>query len=224
MISPLSVFILTQLIILLPGINVYSASCKEDLECYRSGGRKCCDNDCSARKYCGNYCEYDDDCDITKRENCVGNKCTTEVRTLQPGQCRYSYQCDTLTEICYEGKCKKIEGLNEETTKIPKSDEGTNNSILPAAVIVGIIVPLLIVIVLMISVCLFLRTRRQMRQQQANQLQREMQSVIASTQRPIFPPFPSSPPLPANETFVEGEIPSQAPPSYDEAMKTAVIV
>ena len=222
------VFIFIQLAFVLSRVIFSSASCTQDYDCFPSGGRKCCLGECSKRKYCSNYCDYNGDCDISKRENCIGNKCTTEVRTLQPGHCRYSYQCDTLTEICEGGKCKKIKGVNG-ATEIPKSDGGTNsgNSALPATVLVGITVPVVgIAIILIIIVCLVLRHKRQMRNHEANERlrhEREMQSLAVS-RRPC--PVPSAPPLPPYDTFRRGDpilqAPLAAPPSYDDVMKNTV--
>lgn len=196
-------------------INICSASCTADHDCFPSGGRKCCKGECFNRKYCSNYCNYNGDCDISKRENCIGNKCTTEVRTLKPGHCRYSYQCDTLTEICLDGKCKKIKGLNE-ATHIPTGGTSPANSKLPASVLVGIIVPLVIIIVLIISVW-FVFWRKKKKREQEEDIQRHQRQSEMQSAAPF--PLPSAPPLPLDDTFRGGGIPSQAPPSYDDVMK-----
>ena len=211
-----SCFVFIYFTFILSRINICSASCTADHDCFPSGGRKCCSGECFNRKYCSNHCNYNGDCDISKRENCVAYRCTTEVRTLKPGQCRYSYQCDTLTEICQDGKCKKIKGVNED---IPTRSTSPENSKLPASVLVGIIVPLVIIVVLIISVC-FVFWRRQKKREQEEDIQRhqhqsEMQSVARF-------PLPSAPPLPLDDTFRGGGIPSQAPPSYNDVVKNTL--
>ena len=213
-----SCFVFIYFTFILSRINICSASCTADHDCFPSGGRKCCSGECFNRKYCSNHCNYNGDCDISKRENCVAYRCTTEVRTLKPGQCRYSYQCDTLTEICQDGKCKKIKGVNE-ATYIPTRSTSPENSKLPASVLVGIIVPLVIIVVLIISVC-FVFWRRQKKREQEEDIQRhqhqsEMQSVARF-------PLPSAPPLPLDDTFRGGGIPPQAPPSYNDVVKNTL--
>lgn len=236
--SSLCVFIFTHLIILSTSRITIStaAACSEDYECFPSGGRKCCLDKCSARKYCGNYCSYNGDCDISKQENCVGNKCTTEVRTLQPGHCRYSYECDTLTEICDQGKCKKIKGVNG-ATDIPKSDGDETNSGKVRSltvILVAVIIPAGIVIALIFGVCFAnykiraITNRSQMREQEnmgTHQQQSEMQSmdrVVTASQTPHCSALSSAPPLPPYDTFSGGTPPLQAPPSYDDVMKNYV--
>lgn len=224
MFSSLSVLILTHLILIKARITISTAtSCSDDHNCFPSGGRKCCLDKCSGRKYCENYCTYNGDCDISKQENCIGNKCTTEVRTLQPGYCRYSYDCDNLTEICEEGVCKKIEGVNGTTT-IPKSGGDTNsgNSNSLTAVLVATIIPAFIVIALIFGVCFAnykiraLQSRSHARDEeniQTHQQQSEMHSFITSQT-----PRPRAPLLPPYHTFSGETPPSQAPPSYDDCV------
>lgn len=55
-------------------------------------------------------------------------------------------QCDTLGEIYYEGKCKKIEGVNG-VTQVPKWNRETQRL---ASVLIGIIVPLVIVVAVIV--------------------------------------------------------------------------
>ena len=89
---------------------------------------------------------------MVKRENCTGNKCATKVRNLKPGNCRYSYECSNLTEICEQGVCKETKGA---ATMIPKSGVRENwessNSLAP--VLAATIIPAVIVMALMIGVC-----------------------------------------------------------------------
>ena len=152
--SYLHVLILSHFILIRARIAISTeTSCSKDQDCFPSGGRKCCLGKCSARKYCGNYCTYIGDCDISKRENCIGNKCATEVRTSKAGHCRYSHECDNLTEICEQGVCKEINGV---ATTIPNPGSGTNsagssNSL--TAVLAATIIPAVIVIALIFGVC-----------------------------------------------------------------------
>lgn len=152
--SYLYVFFLSHYIFITARIAISTeTSCSNDQDCFPSGGRKCCFGKCSGRKYCGNYCTYDGDCDISKQENCTGNKCTTEVGTLKPGRCQHSYECNNLTEICVQGVCKEIKGV---ATMVPKSGGGTNsgsslNSL--TAVLAATIIPAVIVIALIFGVC-----------------------------------------------------------------------
>lgn len=127
-------------------------SCSDDQACFLSGGRKCCHGKCSWRKYCENYCTFNGDCDISKQENCTGNKCTTEVRTLKPVDCRYSYDCNNLTEICEKGVCKESKGA---ATMIPKSGvrENWESSNSLTAVLAATIIPAVIVMALIFGVC-----------------------------------------------------------------------
>ena len=149
--SYLCVLILTHLIVITARITISTATtCSDEQACFPSGGRKCCLGKCSGRKYCENYCTYNGDCDTSKQENCTGNKCVTEVKTLKPGNCRYNYECDKLTDICEQGVCKRA------ATTIPKSGGGTNsgsstNSL--TAVLAATIIPAVIVIALIFGVC-----------------------------------------------------------------------
>lgn len=227
------IFTFSSFILITSRIIISTAtSCSEDYDCFPSGGRSCCLNKCSGRKYCGNYCTYNGDCDISKQENCIGNKCTTQVRTLKPGHCRYSYECDSLTEICERGVCKKIKGVNG-ATDIPKSNGGTNsgssNSL--TVVLLATIIPAIIVVALIFSVCVAnckiraLRNRGHVCERgniQTRHEQSEMQSInSAVTTSQITPcPLPSAPPLPPYDALSGGTPPSQAPPSYDEVIKS----
>lgn len=225
MLSSVCIFTFTLFIVITSRITISVAtSCSKDHDCFSSGGRKCCLNKCSARKYCGNYCTYNGDCDISKQENCIGNRCTTEVGTLKPGHCRYSYECESLTEICEHGECKKIKGVNG-ATDIPKSDGGSNleSSTSLTVVLVATVIPAVIVLALIFGVCFAnhkirtLRNRGHVRRDQGNIQMRHQQSEMQSTNSAVTTrPLPSAPPLPPYDTFSGGTPPSQAPPSYDE--------
>lgn len=151
--SYLYVLSLSHLILITTRIAVsIDTSCSDDQDCFPSGGRKCCLGKCSRRKYCENYCTFNGDCDISKQENCTRNKCATEVRTLKPGNCRYSYECNNLMEICEQGVCKETKGA---ATVIPKSGGMENwesgNSL--TAVLAATIIPAVIVMALIFGVC-----------------------------------------------------------------------
>lgn len=152
--SYLCVLILTHLIVIAVRITTsFATTCSDDHTCFPSGGRKCCLGKCYGRKYCGNYCTYNGDCDTSKQENCTGNKCATEIRTLKPGRCRNNYECDNLTGKCEKGVCKEIKGA---ATTIPESTGGKNfgssiNSL--TAVLAATIIPAVIVIALVFGVC-----------------------------------------------------------------------
>ena len=151
--SYLYVLSLSHLILITARIAVsIDTSCSDDQDCFPSGGRKCCLDKCSGRKYCENYCTSNTDCDMAKRENCTGNKCATEVRNLKLGNCQYSYECNNLTEICEQGVCKETKGA---ATMIPKSSVSekweSSNSL--AAVLAATIIPAVIVMALIIGVC-----------------------------------------------------------------------
>lgn len=152
--SYLCVLILTHLIVIAVRITTsFATTCSDDHACFPSGGRKCCLGKCYGRKYCGNYCTYNGDCDTSKQENCTGNKCATEIRTLKPGRCRNNYECDNLTGKCEKGVCKEIKGA---ATTIPESTGGKNfgssiNSL--TAVLAATIIPAVIVIALVFGVC-----------------------------------------------------------------------
>lgn len=190
--------------------------CSEDNDCYLSGGRKCCFDKCSPRKYCGNNCFKNDDCDISKQENCFSNKCTTD--TLPPKQCHHSYECDPVTEICVDGKCKEMRKENDDTD-VPKS----GNTRTLAVSLLPFIIPAVVVILLVIGVCFanhkirLIRTRMNEGAQDHHEQSTEMPSVIHSLQ-PHYP-LPRAPPLPPYDMSSDGKLPSQAPPSYEDAMK-----
>lgn len=218
----LSVFIFIHFVLNAPRISTSTAtSCSEDYDCFPSGGKKCCLEKCSARKYCENFCSYNGDCDISKQENCISNKCTTEARTLEPGHCRYSYECDKSTEICDQGECKKIKGLNGGTDT-PKS----GNSSALVVPLLAVIIPAVIVIVLVIGVCFAnykiraIRARNRMSDQVNEQTHQEQQTELQSVTNSQTPyPLPSAPPLLPYVMSSGGDPPSQAPPSYEDAMK-----
>lgn len=152
--SYLYVLILSHFIVITARIaSSTETSCSDDQDCFPFGGRKCCLGECTARKHCGNYCTENGDCDISKQENCTGNKCTTEIRSLKAGRCQHSYECNNLTELCEQGVCKEIKRVG---TMVPKSEGGTNsgismNSLTP--VLAAIIIPAVIVIALIFGVC-----------------------------------------------------------------------
>lgn len=193
------IFALTSFIFITSRIIISTAtSCSEAYDCFPSGGRSCCLNKCSGRKYCGNYCTYNGDCDISKQENCIGNKCTTQVRTLKPGQSNggtNSGSSNSLTVVLLA-------------------------TIVPAAIVVALILSVCV------ANCKIraLRNRGHARESeniQTRHQQSEMQSTnsAVTTSQMTSCPLPSAPPLPPYDALSGGTPPSQAPPCYDDVMK-----
>ncbi|EDO43214.1 predicted protein [Nematostella vectensis] len=202
----------------------------------------CCEGKCSRRAYCNGYCVYDRHCDETKDEVCsLSSQCyhKDNVATRPKGFCRFSsdcpakQQCDIHAnqcvdrnpcndcgrdEVCIDGKCEKNSSSDSTLSFSPGS-------------IVGFLIILVIGGIFSATLYKICGKRRNHPPQSSAHTPQPAPAVTSQpqdhlTRDPEPTPDINTLPLPADapppyHSITFNDVPEQAPPTYQEALRNS---